>query len=112
MILTSTKPFTIEEIEKLKETYPSYIKTVIDVEKEVCAAGMEWHFEGEQLLLEQGSSQSTLWGGGVDVKTKEIDFNSFINVRSRDNNSKNEIQSEKLKATYKKLTEYFFEVFL
>ncbi|MBP9781507.1 hypothetical protein KBC89_02525 [Candidatus Woesebacteria bacterium] len=109
MIITKNTPFTLEEIEQLKEQFEVYIKTVIDLENKVCSAGMDRHFEGEQLLLQQGSKQKHLWGGGIDLETKEIDYNSFINIRPRDNNTKNEIQSEVIKADYKKLTEYFFQ---
>lgn len=108
MILAKTTPFTSREIAQLSQEFLVYIKTVIDIEKKICVAGMNRHFEGEQLLLEQGSQQSTIWGGGIDLETKEIDFNSFINIRPRDNNLKNEIQSEAIKLQYKELTEYFF----
>ena len=73
---------------------------------------MNRHFEGEQILLKQGSKQSNIWGGGIDLETKEIDFNSFINIRPRDNNTKNEIQSEEIRKRYKELTEYFFKEIL
>lgn len=112
MILTKSEPFTLEEISKLQEQFEVYIKTVIDIEKRVCSAGMDRHFEGEKILLDQGSKQSDVWGGGIDLETKEIDFNSLINVRPRDNNTKNEIQSEWIKAQYKELTEYFFQEML
>ncbi len=108
MIITKTTPYTPEEIEQLKEQFEVYIKTVIDIEKKVCSAGMDRHFEGEQILLAQGSNQHQIWGGGIDLETKEIDFNSFINIRPRDNNTKNEIQSEKIREEYRKLTEFFF----
>lgn len=112
MIITKSEPFTLEEIEKLKEKFEVYIKTVIDIEKKVCSAGMDRHFEGEQLLMQEGSKQSDLWGGGIDLETKEIDFNSFINIRPRDNNTKNEIQSEEVKKKYKEITEFFFKEIL
>ena len=108
MILTKSQPFTKEEIKKLKEEFEVYIKTVIDIENKVCSAGMNRHFEGEQILLSQGSKQKDLWGGGIDLETNEIDFNSFINIRPRHNNTKNEIQDEEIKKVYKKLTKYFF----
>jgi len=108
VILTKSQPFTKEEIKKLKEEFEVYIKTVIDIENKVCSAGMNRHFEGEQILLSQGSKQKDLWGGGIDLETNEIDFNSFINIRPRDNNTKNEIQDEEIKKVYKKLTKYFF----
>ncbi len=109
MIITKNEPFTIEEIGLLKEEFEVYVKTVIDIEKKVCSAGMNRHFEGEQLLLQQGSKQKNIWGGGIDLETLEVDYNSFINIRPRDNNPKNEIQSEITKSEYKKLTKYFFQ---
>lgn len=112
MIITTVKPYSLEEINQLKEQFDVYIKTVIDLEKKVCSAGMSRHFEGEEILLKQGSNQSDIWGGGIDVETMEIDFNSFINIRPKDNNSRNEIQSEKIREQYKKLTEYFFRAIL
>ena len=108
MIITKSTPFAKTEIENLKEEFEVYIKTVIDIEKKVCSSGMNRHFEGEEILLAEGSKQSDIWGGGIDLQTKEIDYNSFINIRPRDNNSKNEIQSEPIKQKYKSLTEYFF----
>ena len=109
MIITKSKPFTNEEIEKLKEFFDVYIKTVIDVEKKICSAGCDRHFESEKILLEEGSSQSDIWGGGVDLETKIIDGNSFINIRSADNNTSNEIQDPKLRKKFEDLTKYFFK---
>lgn len=109
MIITTKDPYTLEEIEKLKEQFEVYIKTAIDIDSKICSAGMDRHFEGEQVLLGQGSKQGSIWGGGIDLETKEIDFNSFINIRPNDNNTKNEIQSENIKHIYKELTEYFFK---
>jgi hypothetical protein len=113
MIITQSEPFTLEQIEQLKERYEVYIKTVIDLERKVCIAGMEMHYEGEQLLLEQGSRQTNVWGGGIDLETKTIDFNSFINIRPNDNNTSNEIQDPERRKAYEELSGYFFrELFL
>ena len=68
MIITKTTPFTLAEIDQLKQKFEVYIKTVIDIEKKVCSAGMDRHFEGEQILLKLGSNQSQVWGGGIDVE--------------------------------------------
>lgn len=109
MIITKSEPFTKEEIEKLKEEFDVYIKTVIDVKKKICSAGSNRHFESEKILLEQGSSQSDLWGGGIDLETKTIDGNSFINVRPSDNNTSNEIQNPEIRKEFEDLTKYFFK---
>ena len=109
MIITKTTPYTKSEIRKLKEFFDSYIKTVIDFKKKVCSAGCDRHFESEEILLKEGSNQSAIWGGGIDLETRIIDFNSFINIRPNDNNSSNEIQDPKIREKYNKLTEYFFK---
>lgn len=112
MIITKSTPFTKEEIDNLKELFDVYIKTVIDVDKKVCSAGCDRHFESEKILLEQGSRQADLWGGGIDLETKIIDGNSFINVRPIDNNTSNEIQDPKLRQEFEKLSKYFFSEIL
>lgn len=109
MIITKFQPFTKEEIDKLKEQFDVYIKTVIDIEKKICSAGMDRHYEGEKILLDQDSKQSNLWGGGIDLETKTIDFNSFINIRPNDNNTSNEIQNEQTRKQFEQLTKFFFK---
>ena len=109
MIITKSEPFTKEEIEKVKELFDIYIKTVIDVERKICSAGADRHFESEKILLEDGSRQSDLWGGGIDLEAKIIDCNSFINVRPIDKNTSNEIQNEKLRKQFEDLSKYFFK---
>lgn len=112
MIITKSTPYTKEEIEKLREQFDMYIKTVIDVNKKICSAGCDRHFESEQILLKQGSKQSDLWGGGIDLETKVIDFNSFINIRPTDKNMSNEIQNPDIRKQYEELTLYFFQEIL
>lgn len=109
MIITKSEPFKEAEIKNLRECFDDYIKTVIDIEKRVCSAGMDRHFEGEEMLLAQGSKQTDIWGGGVDLEAKVIDFNSFINIRPSDNNASNEIQSAEIRQKYEELTKYFFK---
>lgn len=112
MIITKSSPFTKEEIEKLKEVFGVYIKTVIDVEKKICSAGAERHFESERILLDQGFKQSELWGGGIDLETKVVDYNSFINIRPSDNNRDRYIQDSHIQKKFRELSEYFFKEIL
>jgi hypothetical protein len=109
VIITKSTPYTKEEIEKLLEQLNPYIKTVIDIEMKVCSAGADRHFVSEEILLKQGSKQSDLWGGGVDMETKETDFNSFINIRPTDDNPANEILDPEKRKRYDELTRYFFK---
>jgi hypothetical protein len=109
MIITKSEPFTKKEIKDLKEQFDVYIKTVIDITKKICSAGEDRHFEAEKILIDQGSHQSDLWGGGIDIETKIIDCNSFINVRPKDNNTSNEIQDQQLRKRFEELSKYFFK---
>lgn len=108
MIITKKSPFTKDEIKTLKEQFEVYVKTVIDIEKKICSAGCDRHFESEQILLKQGSKQEHIWGGGIDLETKTIDYNSFINIRPLQQNMSNEIQNPHVRQTYEQLTKYFF----
>jgi hypothetical protein len=113
MIITKTEPYTPQEIIELKKQFDGvYIKTVIDVENRICSAGCDRHFESEQILIEKGSAQKDIWGGGIDLETNTIDFNSFINIRPSNNNTSNEIQDAALREKYTELTKYFFEEIL
>src|SRR3989344_5672613 len=58
MIITKSEPYTKGEIEKLREKFDSFLKTVIDINQKICSAGMDRHFEGEPILLEGGSKES------------------------------------------------------
>ena len=109
MTITKSTPYTKEEIEKLKELFDVYIKTVIDVEKKICSAGCDRHFDSEKILLDLGSDQKNLWGGGIDLETMTIDFNSMINIRPNQRNNSNEIQDAKIRDEFEKLTKYFFQ---
>jgi hypothetical protein len=108
MILTKNTPFTKEEIAQLATEYQDYIKTVIDVENKTCSAGGKMHADCEKNLLEKGSLQSDLWGGGIDLAAKIIDFTSLINIRPRDENPSMEILKPELREEFEVLMKHFF----
>lgn len=110
MTITKTEPFTKEEIAKLREIFAVYIKTVIDVKRKICSAGCDRHFDSEKILLDDGSHQTDLWGGGIDLETMTIDYNSMINIRPKQNNTSNEIQDSETRSEFERLTKYFFGI--
>ena len=55
------------------------------------------HSDGEKLLLGQGSRQEDLWGGGLDLETDEIDFDSMINLRPGQGNPSREVLSAEIR---------------
>ena len=111
MTITKSTPYTKEEIEKLSEQFEIYIKTVIDVKRKICSAGCDLHIDSEQILLKGGSKQDDIWGGGINLDTKDIDFNSMINIRPTAGNMSTEIQSAEIRKIYEDLTRYFFKIF-
>lgn len=101
MILVITKKATQEELQKMAEDFGGeYIKIVVDLQQEILAGGGERHVEAEQVLLEKGSKQKNLWGGGIDPKTKTIDYNSMINIRVSQNNPSRDILSPVLRKKF------------
>lgn len=112
MIITKNEPFTSAEIQKLAQDLKPYIKTVIDIEQALCSAGANLHMDNEQELLKQGSNQKDLWGGGIDLETKFIDFNSMINLRPTDHNTSNEIQDSTKRQKFEALMKQFFKEIL
>jgi len=64
-----------------------YIKIVLDVEREVLAAGAKMHVDEEKVLMEQGCKRENLWGGGYDLEAKKMTFDSIINNKPGINSS-------------------------
>src|SRR3989304_5170405 len=97
MLLLIGKRATKKELDSLGEHFKGYIKIVVDLEKEVLAGGADRHSDEEKALLEEGSKQKDLWGGGFDLETKEIDYNSVINLRPSQDNPSRDILSRELR---------------
>ncbi len=100
MILIITQKASPKEIEKMAVDFDGYIKLVVDIDKEIFAGGGERHVDAEQLLLRSSSSQKDLWGGGIDWETKEIDYNSIINLRPNQNNPSRDILSADIRKKF------------
>lgn len=94
MILIIDKKATVDQIKKMAKDFDGYIKVVVDVDRGILAGGGERHFDAEQILLDDGSNQEDLWGGGLDLETKEIDYNSMINLRPGENASREILAKE------------------
>ena len=100
MIIVINKKAAIEQIQKMSKEFDGYIKIVVDIDKGILAGGGKRHFDCEQKLLEMNSKQSSLWGGGIDMETKEIDYNSVINLRPGQNNPSRDILSQTIREKF------------
>ena len=99
-ILILNSKATDDEIKQISEHFDGYVKVVVDIEKEILCAGADRHVDEEQMLLENGSKQSDLWGGGLDIETGEIDYNSMINLRPNQDNPSRDILSTEIRKKF------------
>jgi len=82
------------------------VKVVVDVRRGRAAVGGELHADGEQLLLEEGSAQTDLWGAnyypgrGPD---RCVEFTAMINVRPAQGNAGMEIQDPAVQRTVREV---------
>jgi len=95
-----TKP----ELEELaKEFYTEMVKGVVDLERGIIALGGEWHIDANQVLIEDGSRQSDLWGFNVYVADKKIEYVSLINIRPAQNNRTLEVEDKSIRKKMEKI---------
>ena len=78
---------TPEQITEMLEELGIYIKLAVDIERLVVAGGGAAHYDCEQVLLEDGSLQSNIWGADWTPARRRIAYESIINIRPRINNS-------------------------
>ena len=88
MLLIIRSKIDSESRKRVAEDLKGYIKVVVDVRRRILSAGGEKHVDGEQLLLKDGSKQEDLWGAGLDFETNAMDFDSMINLRPKQNTSR------------------------
>jgi hypothetical protein len=81
------EPATPEQITEMLEVHRFYIKTVVDIRRQVLAGGGEMHSDCEAVLLDNGSLQSDIWGASWNSISQEIFYESMVNLRPRQNRS-------------------------
>ena len=99
---------TPEQMQQMLESLGIYLKLAVDVEQNVLAGGGELHYEREEALLEDGSDQSNLWGANWYPNKQMIDYESLINIRSRDNNRSMEVQDPKMREKIREIVQHLY----
>ncbi len=100
---------TPEQLVLVQEEYGEYVKVVVDIERNILAAGGEWHADAEKVLLEEGSRQENLWGGGVNLVKRKVDFVSLINMRPVLSNSQ-EVMNQEIRDKMEAVMRSVFEL--
>lgn len=103
----------LEEINNIRNDFGNYVKLTIDVENYWVIIGCELHADGEKILLEKGSIQDNIWGGGIDFVSKQIDTTAVLNLRPRLNNDSLEIMNSEIRDKFIQIVKnYFKEIWL
>ena len=93
MICIITKPATDIELSRISRMFGNYIKLAVDVERGILSGGGESHAECEAALLKLNSSQRNIWGAGLNLTTRQTDYDSIINIRPSQGNRSMIIQN-------------------
>ena len=85
------------------------IKAVVDVAKGIIAVDSPMHYDCEQLLLDNGSSQQNLWGINLYLDSDNIndlvEFDSMINIRPAQNNRSRGVEDLETQEKIKKVVQ-------
>jgi hypothetical protein len=97
-IASIDNPVTIQEVGSLAAaTFKTFVKFVVDLNKEAVAFGGELHADAETLLLKSGSRQQDLWGGNFFPADKSIEYTALINIRPSAENAAMEVLRPELR---------------
>jgi len=99
-----------DDLKKAQEEYGDFVKVDIDFETGAMAIGGKWHADGEKLLLQNGSKQPDIWGGGVNLQTKMISYNSLINTKPLQDNPSQEILDKQVRQKFAQKIKDKFEL--
>jgi hypothetical protein len=91
------KKATLTLLKKLAAGFEGEIKAVVDLKRNILAAGSEWHHEARDLLVKDGSDSDDLWGARVNIKTGAISYKSQIN-EGRVGAENNEITDQEIRS--------------
>jgi hypothetical protein len=82
--------------------FGTLVKAVVDVEQGIMAVGGEMHADEEAVLLDEGSTQSSLWGINLYPAQfgtpRFIEFDSVINIRPTQGNRTRSVDDPAVRA--------------
>jgi len=82
------------------------MKIVVDISRGVIAIDGDMHADLEELLLQNGSLQSDLWGANIypeQTGDNFLEYTSFINIRPSDDNRSMEVMDALSRAKISKI---------
>ncbi len=102
-IVREAQPVLRSRLEEVAERMSGHlVKAVVDVDREIMAIGGVMHADEEAILLDQGSSQRSLWGinlyPGQHEAADFIEFDSMINLRPGQGNRSRSVEDPAVRA--------------
>ncbi len=100
------KPEAVREI--VISEFGDMAKVDVDIVRQILVIGGEWHSEGQDLLVKDGSSGEDVWGcnyypfRGTD---KRIEYNSLINLKPSLGARDMEIQESRIRQNMREVIE-------
>ena len=106
LIKTKIDSKAIKEL--AESSYGSMFKLAVDIEKGVIAAGGEFHADGEQMLVKNGSKQENIWCANFypfEKPHNRIQYSALINVRPQAGNRSMNVEDTEIRSKIKRLIE-------
>lgn len=100
---------TTQQLSEMLEELGDYIKLAVDIEQKVVAGGGELHADCEAVLLESGSLQENIWGADWVPAVREVRYESFINIRPKQNNPSMSVLDPELRVRIERIVREIFE---
>lgn len=110
MIHIVTDRVTPQQMQEMLEELETFIKLAVDVTRRVVAGGGEMHADCQAVLLEDGSRQEDVWGADWVPETREVRFESLINIRPKQHNRSMTVGDPKLRAIIAAIVKERFEI--
>ena len=99
MIHVISERATPQQLQEMLEELKTYIKLAVDVRRRIVAGGGALHADCETALIEEGSQQADIWGADWLPKSREVRYESLINIRPKRGNRTMTIADPGLRAT-------------
>lgn len=108
-ILKISQTPSLDDLKKLTQEFPEYIKLSVDTNQEIIYGGSRLHYDCEQKLINnENSKEADIWSGGVNLATKKIDYSAVANIKPLLNNPSTEILSPEIRQKFKSIINRYF----
>jgi hypothetical protein len=98
-----------EHVAEMLDALTTYIKLAVDIRRRILAGGGALHADCEAVLLAAGSQQADVWGADWLPTSREVQFESLINIRPKQGNRSMTIADPALRQRVESIVRERFE---